>query len=179
MEAMDFPAEKVRIKTSSTGSPPSKAHGRGTPGPESGFTLLELVAVLALLALMLGLVLPGLQRSFKRERDRATVRQLVVALRSGRSAAATSRERVRLFLDLNTGRYRLEGSGRGGELSGMRPAEAHLVWQDQGRRQGYIAFYGDGSSSGGYLALVDQSGQRHSLQVEIITGKVTLKTGGG
>jgi Tfp pilus assembly protein FimT len=138
------------------------------------------VAVLALLALFLGLVLPGFKHSLERARSRAGVRELLVALKAARSVAATQRQRVRVFLDLSTGAYRLEGSNRGGVLPpGLRLAEAHLVWQNPEKRQGYIAFYGDGSSSGGYLALLDPSGKRYSLDVEVITGKVTLKAGGG
>ena len=52
------------------------------------------------------------------------------------------------------------------------------MWQNREARQGYIAFYGDGSSSGGYLALMNERGQRQLLDVEIITGRVSLKTGG-
>jgi len=145
-------------------------------GPD-GFTLLELMVVLALLALLMGLVLPGLQRTVKKERDRATLRQLTLVLRLARSQAATTRQRVRVFVNRETGRYWLEGSDRRGVLTGMRLGETRLVWQDPGHRQGYIAFYGDGSSSGGKLALEDTTGRHYNLEVEIITGKVSLKTG--
>jgi len=144
------------------------------PG-ERGFTMLELVCVLALLALIMGLVMPGLSRAWKRERDRASLRQLAIALRTARSEAATRRQRVRLFLDLKNGQYRLEGSKQQGELSGMRLTEASLVWQDPFKRNGYIAFYADGCSSGGKLTLIDTAGRRHLLKVEVITGKVGLK----
>jgi general secretion pathway protein H len=144
---------------------------------QAGFTLLELMVVLALLALLMGLVLPGLQRTVKKERDRATLRQLTTTLRLARSQAATTRQRVRVFVNRETGQYRLEGSDRRGVLTGMRIGETRLVWQDQTHRQGYIAFYGDGSSSGGKLALEDITGRRYTLEVAIITGRVTLKTG--
>lgn len=145
-------------------------------GPD-GFTLLELMVVLALLALLLGLVLPGVHRTVKRERDRASLRQLATVLRLARSQAATSRQRVRVFVNRETTGYWLEGSGRRGVLTGMHLGKTALVWQDQERRQGYIAFYGDGSSSGGSLALEDDAGRRYTLEVEIITGKVSIRTG--
>jgi general secretion pathway protein H len=143
---------------------------------QEGFTLLELVAVLALLTLMMGLVLPGLQRTLKREHERANLRQLVTTLRLARSVATTTHRRVRVFLDIKARQYRLEGSDQRGEFPGLTPAEARLVWQSSERLQGYIAFYGDGSSSGGTLTLEEPGGLRHVLDVEVITGKVTLRT---
>ena len=149
----------------------------GRPPGADGVTLMELMVVLGLMVLIMTLVLPGLHRSYQRERDRANLRRLVVALRAARSEAATNRQRVRVFLDLRTGQYRLEGSPQRGQLTGMQLSDARLVWQDQLKQHGYIAFYGDGSSSGGRLRLVDPAGQRHVVEVEVITGRVSLKSG--
>jgi general secretion pathway protein H len=156
----------------------------GTPGrqrlrasaisSERGFTLLELMAVMALLALLVGLVLPGLMRSWERAGSRANLRKLTTALRLARSEAATQGLRVRLFLNLKNGRFQVEGSKQWGELTGMRLTDVHLVWEDQEKNQGYIAFYGDGSSSGGKMALEEPTGQRHLIEVQPITGKVNL-----
>ncbi len=145
-------------------------------GEAPGFTLLELVAVLALLGLMMALVLPGLQRTVQRERERADLRQFMTAMRTARSVAATTHRRTRVFIDLKNHRYRLEGSPHLGELNGLRLTEAHLVWQGPERQQGYVAFYGDGSSTGGKLVLVESGGLRHLMDVAVITGKVSLKT---
>ena len=141
---------------------------------QAGFTLLELMAVLGLMALLLGLVLPGLLRSWEREKNRVALRELTAALRTARSEAVTQGRKVRLFLNLKTGRYRLEGSTREGTLTGMSLNDARLVWQNPEKSQGYIVFFGDGSSSGGKLALVEPTGRRYLLQVEPITGKVSL-----
>jgi prepilin-type N-terminal cleavage/methylation domain-containing protein len=149
----------------------------GRPPGAGGFTLLELMVVLGLMSLIMALVLPGLHRSYQREQDRANLRRLVVALRAARSEAATNCQRVRVFLDLRTGQYRLEGSPQRGQLTGMQLSDARLVWQDQVKQHGYIAFYGDGSSSGGRLRLVDPAGQLHVVEVEVITGRVSLKSG--
>jgi len=131
------------------------------------------------MALMLALTLPALQSAYKREQDWAVLRRLAGVCRLARSEAATQRQRVRLFVDVRNGSYRLEGAGPDGILAGMRLGETHLVWMDAEKRRGYIAFYGDGSSSGGLLNMTDRSGRRHALKVEIITGKVTLQGGQG
>ena len=149
--------------------------GRG----QQGFTLLELVVVLALVSLLMGLMVPSLQHTISRERDRANIRQLATVLRLARSQAATSHQRVRVFLNKETGRYWLEGSNRQGVLAGMRLEDVRLVWPESDRRQGYIAFYSDGTSSGGKLVMTDPIGRLYNLEVEIITGKVTLKNGEG
>jgi general secretion pathway protein H len=144
----------------------------------AGFTLLELLAVLGLMSLLLGLVMPGMYRSWMREKERASLRQLAVSLKAARSAAATQHRRVRVFVDVKSGRYRVEGLVGAGELApGVVIKDAHLVWQDMEKRQGYIAFYGDGTSSGGKLALTGRTGPQ-LLEVEIITGKVSLKAEG-
>lgn len=141
---------------------------------QAGFTLLELMAVLALMTLLMGLVLPSLVRSWEREKNRATLRELTATLRAARSEAITRGYKVRLFLNLKSGRYRLEGSAQEGTLTGVRLTDARLVWQNPEKSQGYIAFFGDGSSSGGKLMLVEPAGRRYLLEVQPITGKVSL-----
>jgi general secretion pathway protein H len=148
----------------------------GDTGTQAGFTLLELMAVLALMTLLIGLVLPRLFHSWQREKTRAALRGLAVALRTARSEAVVSSYRTRLFVNLRTGRYWLEGSERAGSLTGLSMADAHLVWQTPDKSQGYIAFYGDGSSSGGKLVLQEATGRKNLLEIKPITGKVSLST---
>jgi len=152
----------------------------GRTRPRQGFSLLELLLVLALLTLFLGLVAPNFFRGWENFRTKSTLRQMAATLRSARSLAVLEHRRVRVLVDLNLASFRLEGATRGHHWPGhLRLLEAHLVWEEPTARRGYIAFYGDGSSSGGYLALQEASGRRHFLDVEIITGKVTWRTGGG
>lgn len=157
-------------------SPPRPGASRDARRTQAGFSLLELVAVLFLMALLLGLVLPGLIGSWEREKNRSTLREFTTTLRTARSDAVTRGSRVRLFLNLKTGRYRLEGSTQEGALKGVSLTDALLVWQNPEKSRGYIAFYGDGSTSGGKLALVEPTGRRYLLEVEPITGKVSLRS---
>ncbi len=146
---------------------------------DAGFTFLELLTVLALMALLLGLVAPTFYRSWERERVRGSLRDLSAVLRLARSIAVTERVQTRVYVDLEQGRYWLEGKGRAGRLpAGTRIAQASLVWPKQGRRLGYIAFYGDGASSGARLDLEGPGGRMYAVYVDIITGKVTLGAGG-
>ena len=120
----------------------------------------------------MGLVLPSLVRSWEREKNRQPW-ELTATLRTARSEAITRGHKVRLFLNLRWGRNRLEGSAREGTLRKVRLTHARLVWQGPEKIQGY-RFFGDGSSSGGKLMLVDPAGRRYLLEVQPITGKVSL-----
>jgi general secretion pathway protein H len=168
----------AKIAMSATGRPrlrrPHQGQVRVISGG-GGFTLLELLAVLALLGLLVGLVLPGLMRSWERAGSRANLRKLTSALRLARSEAATRGQRVRLFLNLQNGRFHVEGSQQQGELTGLRLTDPHLVWEDQEKSRGYVAFYGDGSSTGGRVILEEPTGQRHLIEVNPVTGKVVLE----
>jgi len=144
-----------------------------------GFTLVELLAVLAILALLLGLVSPRLYTGLERERFRASVRSFAAALRLARSAAVTDRQPTRVMVDLERGRWWLEGSRRGGSWPpGTRVSQATLVWPDTGRRLGYMVFYPDGSSTGGQLLLVDRQGRTCAVTVDIVTSRVEIEAGG-
>ncbi len=132
------------------------------------------MVVMALLAILVGLVLPGLMGSWERAGARANIRKLASALRLARSEAATHGCRVRLFLDVKSGRFNVEGSHQQGALTGLHLAEPQLVWEDRDKAQGYVAFYGDGSSSGGKVIIEEPSGQRHLIKVQPITGRVDL-----
>jgi prepilin-type N-terminal cleavage/methylation domain-containing protein len=142
---------KIFFSPQRTGSTQTETPDR----TQAGFTLLELMAVLVLMGLLLGLVLPGLLRSWEREKNRATLREFTTTLRTARSEAVTRgvqgaavsqpQDRPLSAGRINPGR-RLKGSEPGPTPS--------LVWQNPEKSQGYIAFYGDGSTSGGKLALV-------------------------
>ena len=147
-------------------------------GQESGFTLLELLAVLALLTLLMGLVLPDLLKSYKREQERANIRRFLSILRTARSEAVTRHQRVRLRVDIKAGRYQVEGFASHGAFPGLRLENPHLVWEDIDRRTGFIIFYRDGSSSGGRLGFADSTGRQYRVEIETVTGRINLKVEG-
>ena len=97
------------------------------------------MVVLGLMALMMGLVVPSMYGAWHRAKERANLRKLMTTMRSARSLAASRHRRVRVFLNLESGRYRLEGTSNTGQLSrSFRLHDAHLVWQDRGARQGSV-----------------------------------------
>jgi general secretion pathway protein H len=132
------------------------------------------MVVMAIMALLIGLVAPNLIHSWERAGARANIRKLATALRLARSEAATRDHPVRLYLNLKADRFYIEGSRRQGELKGLRLVRTQMVWENSDKTQGYVTFYGDGSSSGGKMILEESTGQRYLIEIHPITGRVEL-----
>ncbi|HEX5998251.1 MAG TPA: GspH/FimT family pseudopilin [Hyphomicrobiaceae bacterium] len=142
---------------------------------ERGFTLLELLVVLGLLALALAIVAPSLGRARLGVMVRSTAYELAANLRASRAAArSTSIEHV-LTIDLAQRLYWAEG------VVGQRRLP-HGVAVDvtvpQSERitasAGRIRFFPDGSASGARLVLHDGRSTT-SIVVDWLTGDVRLQ----
>jgi general secretion pathway protein H len=144
-------------------------------GGEAGFTLIEMMCVLFLTALLMGLVVPNLYRSWEREQLKASIREVITVLRQARGTAAARNKPVKVFFELDTGSYQWEEAGVKHCRASFQPAGTQLVWQDQKRHQGFLIFYGDGSSSGGQLTLVGPNQRVWVISVDKFSGKVSLK----
>lgn len=91
--------------------PPPRSPG-SSRFPARAFTLIELVVVLALLAILSALILPEMRGTFGDALLRAASRDLVDACGIASSRAVSFNETLRLRLDPETGRYQLERSPR-------------------------------------------------------------------
>ncbi|HEX3954185.1 MAG TPA: GspH/FimT family pseudopilin [Stellaceae bacterium] len=144
----------------STTLPPSRRLARS-----GGFTLIEIMVVLAILALTLGLVMPYLGSSLSGTAQRAAIAELRVALRGAGDTAITQGRTVSFRADPGGGYwidrryYRLAG------------AATHLRLAVAGG--GQIAFYPWGGSSGGHI-WIDTAQQRRDIAVDAVTGRATF-----
>jgi general secretion pathway protein H len=137
----------------------------------SGFTLLEVLVVLAILGLLTTLVMPPLRLN-EGARLREQVHSLAADIRLARQEAIR-RGVPTAIVPAATG-YLLQPSGRTTNLfSGFtvtaQAGQAHLVPQPDDR----IRFFPDGSSTGGTLS-VGSSRSRISITIRGIDGKVWL-----
>src|ERR1700756_5268672 len=77
-----------------------------------GVTLLELLIVLALLALVAGMVLPTFGNGAPTSELKSAARQLAAGLRIARSEAVTEKRETFLTLDLEGRRFKIDREAR-------------------------------------------------------------------
>jgi general secretion pathway protein H len=138
-----------------------------------GFTLLELIVVLAIAAVILAMALPVGGKRSGRELERAA-RDVAASLRVARERAILTNEGATLTVDLEHGFYQADGTGRLAAFPrGTEVRLATTADEQEGRRIGHIRFYPDGSASGGGV-LLSRDGEHRAVLVDWLTGAVEV-----
>jgi general secretion pathway protein H len=143
-------------------------------GIDGGFTLLELLIVLVIVASIVTLVLPQLSKAMTVVELKTGARQLASALRHARSQAIARRQDVAVLLDVQKRTYRTSGFEKIHRLSSdlnlkLLTAESELLNDEVGA----VRFFADGSSTGGRITLT-ASGQAYIVDVNWLTGRVVI-----
>ena len=129
----------------------------------AGFTLVELLVSLAVVALLIALALPHLPAGLTRSEFATSGRELTAALREARSISVNHNRDVAFAFDGAAGRYRFEGreselaAGTGIALAGVT---GDVLW-----------FFPDGTASGGRIVL-RRGEARLVIAVDEMTGSV-------
>lgn len=97
---------------------------KDAPGLVSGFTLAETSIVMAVLAILLGLALPGFRETLQRQRAATAMHQLSAQLAQARNTAITRRTPVTLCPSRGDGRCRGEPDWSAGWLLYLDPARS-------------------------------------------------------
>jgi general secretion pathway protein H len=134
----------------------------------AGFTLLELMVVLAILALVLAIVPANLMRGTGAQALKADVRMLISGLHYARTRAISSNAPVALVIDAHEGRLSIDGSQQIGTLS---QSTRFGALNQQGGGPVAVQFYPDGGSSGGELVL-SYGQDDYQVSVNWLTGAV-------
>jgi len=142
-----------------------------------GFTLLELIVVLAIAAFVLAAVLPVGSRRGGRELERAA-RDVAASLRIVRERAILANATATLTVDLEHGFYQGEGGRAAAFPRGAEVRLATTAAEEENPRIGRIRFYPDGSASGGGLML-SRDGERLAVLVDWLTGGVSVRSDRG
>lgn len=138
---------------------------------EAGFTLIEMLVVLAILAVTATFAAPLLSGGSESVRLDMASSELATALRVTRSAAITSNRQTTLMIDVDRRRF---GSTVVPERSFAPNIEAKLTFASgmlSATSEGGFRFFPDGSSTGGDVTLSLQ-GKQAKLCVDWLTGIV-------
>lgn len=141
---------------------------------EAGFTLLELVCVLALVGLLAAIAMPAFPRGTSPARLEGYGVAVATLLQADRLAAMRSGRPVATELDGNAGVVRSGATARAVRLPPDVRLGAVLATRCAGRsNRSRIEFFPSGMSCGGVVQLV---GQARSVQVRVnwLTGGVDL-----
>ena len=139
---------------------------------QSGFTLIELVAVVALIGIALSVISLSFSKSMSSAKVQAASRDLVAALRYTRGQAIVKGKSTSLELDIENNRYMVPGPKVVNLPRTMRMTLLTADSEQTGQNSGRIRFFPDGASTGGHIS-VFQGDSEWRINVDWLTGAVT------
>lgn len=141
---------------------------------ESGFTLVELVVVLAIAAALLAIAPMALQRYRESADYRGTLRTMAAGLAEARRAAVTGGRVVAFSVDLDGRRFGVEGQPAR-ELPESLTVRATVAETELLDNVARIRFYPGGNATGGSIELVRASGTGARLRTDWLDGRVSIE----
>ena len=144
---------------------------------EAGFTLLELIVVMAILALTAALALPNGERTRRGLTLQATALDLASSLKNARSAAIQSNREHKLVIDLAGRRFWAEGQGPAHALPRELIVSTEVPLGEQADAGvASVRFRPDGSSSGGKIKF-EAPRQTALVSIDWLTGRTRVEWG--
>jgi general secretion pathway protein H len=143
-------------------------------GPEAGFTLLEMVCVLAIIGLLATVLLPAFPRQTSRARLEGYAIEAATLLKADRNVAIRRRLEVTTRVDAASRSLRSGASGQTLSVPGDVTFEALLPAQCNNRPvMASISFFASGMSCGGVIALthLDTS---YEIRANWLTGRIDV-----
>jgi general secretion pathway protein H len=141
---------------------------------DEGWSLIELLVVLAILAIVATIALPGAQTPGRNAPLGLVASDIAVRLRAARSTAIAENREVAFAFDAGTRTYGVDGMGAPRALPAavdLTVTTARSYVRETGEAR--LVFYSDGTSSGGVIRLADQR-QRVAIGVAWLTGAVHI-----
>lgn len=163
------------------------------PSPHSGFTLIELVVVLTLIAILSAAIIPEMRGSMEETLLRATARDVVAACQSANTEAVASGQPQRLVLDTRSHRFRIQSAPRPGSPDARRAPVDEAPRGESGRLDPRITlevrrtdpapsdapdaleFQPDGTATAADILLRDRSGFTLAIHLNPITARASVR----
>jgi general secretion pathway protein H len=139
---------------------------------QRGFTMLELLMVLALIALAYGMASPMLGKGQGTAEHKAAARSVVQALKSARNHAISERKETTVNFDLKNAAF----SHAGGSQAFPKDVAVKLdttAKELTSETSGAIRFYPDGGSTGGRVSL-SRGGRTLRVDVDWLNGRIAV-----
>ena len=141
---------------------------------ESGLTLLEILIVIALMAIVAGFVIPMFGGPVSTSELRASARQLAAGLRLARSEAVSERRETFLVLDVAGKRFKVDREPKEHPLPSRVELKLFTAQNDLVNDSvGSIRFYPDGGSNGGRIT-VASGARKFDVDVDWLTGRIAI-----
>jgi general secretion pathway protein H len=143
---------------------------------QAGFTLIELIVVLAVCALVLALFIGRAMHPSSRVEARAAAEQVELALRLARAQAIASNRPIAFVVDVADRSYSFFGT-RPVQLPPEFGLSVETVTGAVRGRRAVIEFLPDGSSTGGRIDITAR-GKHLLIGIDWLTGRVSLADAG-
>ena len=154
---------------------PISSTGRAeTAVAEGGFTLLEVVCVVAIISIFAAIIVPAIPRGTSRARIEAYALETASLLKADRNTAIRRRTEIVTVVDAPSRSVRAGTSGRTVRFPSDVAVETTLAASCAGRSaENTISFFASGMSCGGAIVLVRQ-GIGYQIRVNWLTGGVEI-----
>ena len=139
-----------------------------------GFTLIEMLVAIAIMAMAYALTAPTISASLSGVQLKAAARQIAAGLRKARNEAVLRKREAALTVDVERRQFELSGEQRIYRFS--QEIEVSLFTAQSELRDakiGTIRFYPDGSSTGGRVTLA-RGERKYLVDVDWMTGRVKI-----
>ena len=145
--------------------------GSSVQGRVRGFSLLELMAALAIAGMVLALAVPASARLYDNIQYRQANRDAVTVFASARHAAIDRGARQDVLVDPEARTLTLNGEAH--SLPAGVSVTVHAARELNTGREGVIRFYPEGGASGGGIDIEAGRGDGVATTVDWLTGAVT------
>jgi general secretion pathway protein H len=139
---------------------------------DAGFTLLETLAVIAIVAIVMAVIGPALTRPSERFALAMASQEIAAVLKLTRSTAVTTNSEQLFFIDVQKRSFGSSAIKQKSFAEAIQVAFKVAEPERLSEFRGGIRFFADGSSTGGELLLTHKS-KSTALCVHWLTGRLT------